>query len=119
MQSIWMEQCWLFRLRLRSWQPCWLVCYPQFHRPARICWALQDSSRSIGGSASKAVLRKTLLAAEIALTVTLLISAGLLFKSFLNLRTSDMGCITDKVLTMKYGLPESKYDTGEKINAFH
>ncbi len=81
--------------------------------------ALQDSSRSIGGSASKAVLRKTLLAAEIALTMTLLISAGLLFKSFLNLRTSDMGCITDNVLTMKYGLPESQYDTGEKINAFH
>jgi predicted permease len=81
--------------------------------------ALQDSSRSIGGSASKAALRKTLLAAEIALTVTLLISAGLLFKSFLNLRTSDLGCVTENVLTMKYGLPDSQYHTGEKINAFH
>lgn len=81
--------------------------------------ALQDSARSIGGSASKAALRKTLLAAEIALTVTLLISAGLLFKSFLNLRTSDLGCVTDNVLTMKYGLPDKQYDTGEKLNAFH
>jgi predicted permease len=81
--------------------------------------ALQDSARSIGGSAAKAALRKTLLAAEIALTVTLLISAGLLFKSFLNLRTSDLGCVTDNVLTMKYGLPDSQYNTGEKLNAFH
>jgi predicted permease len=81
--------------------------------------ALQDSSRSIGGSASRASLRKTLLAAEIALTVTLLISAGLLFKSFLNLRTSDLGCVTENVLTVKYGLPDSQYTKGEQINAFH
>jgi predicted permease len=81
--------------------------------------ALQESSRSIGGSASRAVLRKILLAVEVALTVTLLISAGLLFKSFLHLRTSDLGCVTDHVLTIKYGLPEKQYDTREKVAAFH
>jgi predicted permease len=81
--------------------------------------ALQESSRSIGGSASRAVLRKILLAVEVALTVTLLVSAGLLFKSFLHLRTSDLGCVTDHVLTIKYGLPEKQYDTREKVTAFH
>ncbi len=81
--------------------------------------ALQESSRSIGGSASRATLRKTLLTAEIALTVVLLVSAGLLFKSFLHLRTSDLGCATDHVLTIKYGLPEKQYDTREKVLAFH
>jgi predicted permease len=81
--------------------------------------ALQESSRSIGGSASRATLRKVLLTAEIALTVILLVLAGLLFKSFLHLRTSNLGCATDGVLTMKYGLPEKEYDTREKVTAFH
>jgi predicted permease len=81
--------------------------------------ALQESSRSIGGSTSRATLRKTLLTAEIALTVILLVSAGLLFKSFLHLRTSNLGCATDDVLTVKYGLPEKQYDTREKVIAFH
>lgn len=80
---------------------------------------LQDSSRSVRGSTSRAYLRKLLLTGEIALTVVLLISAGLLFRSFLNLRTSDLGCITDNVLTMKYGLPEKQYDKAEKVTAFH
>jgi len=81
--------------------------------------ALQESSRSIGGSASRAMLRKTMLTAEIALTVVLLVSAGLLFKSFLHLRTADLGCITDRVLTVQYGLPDKQYDTREKVLAFH
>jgi predicted permease len=81
--------------------------------------SLQDSSRAIGGSASRASLRKILLIAEIALTVILLVSAGLLFKSFLHLRTSDLGCATDRVLTVKYGLPEKQYDTPDKVIAFH
>ncbi len=80
---------------------------------------LQDSSRSIGGSASKATLRKTMLTVEIALTVMLLLAAGLLFKSFLHLRTADLGCATDNVLTIKYGLPEKQYDTPQKVLAFH
>lgn len=79
---------------------------------------LQDSARSIGGSVSRAVLRKVLLSAEIALTVVLLISAGLLFRSFIHLRTSDLGCATDNVLTVRIGLPEKKYDTDEKVLAF-
>ena len=53
--------------------------------------ALRDSSRTMGGSASRARLRKTMLTVEIALTVMLLISAGLLFKSFLHLRITDLG----------------------------
>lgn len=81
--------------------------------------ALQDSARSIGGSVSRAVLRKALLTAEIALTVILLVSAGLLFRSFIHLRTTDLGCVTDNVLTLQYGLPEKKYDTPAKVLAFH
>jgi predicted permease len=81
--------------------------------------ALQDASRTIGGSASRASLRKVLLTAEIALTVILLVCAGLLFKSFLRLRSVDLGCATKNVLTMQYFLHSDKYSKPEQIVAFH
>jgi predicted permease len=81
--------------------------------------ALQASSRSAGGSRSRAALRKTLLTVEIATTVVLLIAAGLLLKSFWRLRTTDVGCATNNVLTMGYSLPANKYDSPEKMNAFN
>jgi predicted permease len=84
--------------------------------------ALQESSRSSGslsGSASRARLRKTMLTVEIALTVMLLVSAGLLFKSFMRLRMADLGCRIDHVMTMKFGLPEIQYDTRDKVMLFH
>lgn len=80
---------------------------------------LQDSSRAIGGSASRSGLRKILLTAEIALTVVLLIGAGLLFKSFLQLRSADLGCLTENVITRKYFLPEVQYNKPELVVAFH
>ena len=49
----------------------------------------------------------------------LLVSAGLLFKSFLHLRTTDLGCVTDNVLTVRYGLPEDQYNKAEQVVAFH
>ncbi len=81
--------------------------------------ALQASSRSAVGSQSRTALRKTLLTVEIAATVVLLIAAGLLLKSFWRLRTTDVGCTTDNVLTMSYSLPAKKYDNPEKVNAFN
>ncbi len=81
--------------------------------------ALQPSSRSAAGSQSRTALRKTLLTAEIAATVVLLVAAGLLFKSFLLLRTTDLGCATSNVLTMTYSLPVKAYDSPEKVNAFN
>jgi len=80
---------------------------------------LQASSRSTAGSQSRTALRKTLLTVEIATTVVLLIAAGLLLKSFWRLQTTGVGCVTDNVLTMSYALPEKKYDTPEKVNAFN
>jgi putative ABC transport system permease protein len=80
---------------------------------------LQASSRSGTGSQRRTALRKTLLIVEIATTVVLLIGAGLLLKSFFRLRTTDVGCATDNVLTMDYSLPPKKYDSPEKVNAFN
>jgi putative ABC transport system permease protein len=81
--------------------------------------ALQASSRNAAGTRSRTALRKVLLTVEIATTVVLLIAAGLLLKSFWRLRTTDVGCVTDNVLTMSYSLPAKKYASPEKVNAFN
>ena len=79
----------------------------------------ETSSRTAPGSQARTALRKTLLTVEIATTVVLLIAAGLLLKSFWRLRTTDVGCVTDNVLTMRYSLPGKKYDSPAKVNAFN
>jgi predicted permease len=81
--------------------------------------ALQTSSRTGASSVSRTALRKSLLTVEIAITVVLLVAAGLLLKSFLRLRSADVGCLTENTLTLQYSLPDKKYDTPEKLNAFH
>jgi predicted permease len=80
---------------------------------------LQESARSNSGGQGRARLRKVLLAAEVGLTVVLLIGAGLLLKSYQHLRSSDVGCATRNVLTMHFSLPSARYDTSAKVTAFY
>ncbi len=80
---------------------------------------LQTSARTGGSSVSRTVLRKSLLTVEIAITVVLLVAAGLLLKSFMRLRSADVGCVTENMLTLQYSLPGKTYDTPEKVNAFN
>src|SRR5579862_6888247 len=71
---------------------------------------LQMSSRGASGNVNRSALRKLLLSIEIAVTVVLLIAAGLLVKSFIRLRTADVGCTSANVLTLNYSLPSQKYN---------
>jgi putative ABC transport system permease protein len=48
----------------------------------------------------------------------LLLGAGLLMRSFLNLQRSDLGFDPKGVLTMRLTLPQQKYRTGEAITSF-
>jgi predicted permease len=43
--------------------------------------------------------------------VILLIGAGLLLKSYERLRSADMGCLTQDVITMHLGIPDARYAT--------
>jgi putative ABC transport system permease protein len=76
----------------------------------RILGALHEASRSVSGAA-RPTLRNVLLTLEVGLTVILLIGAGLLLKSYERLRSADMGCITQDVITMHLGLPDARYAT--------
>jgi len=70
---------------------------------------LQDSSRAHSAGSARTRLRAVLLAAEVGLTVVLLIGAGLLLKSYARLRSADLGCETHNVLTMTLALPDARY----------
>ncbi|MGA2536797.1 MAG: ABC transporter permease [Terracidiphilus sp.] len=78
----------------------------------RVLNALLESSRSVSGGNARATLRKVLLMVEVGLTVILLIGAGLLLKSYNRLRSADIGCTTQGVLTMHLGLPDARYARG-------
>jgi putative ABC transport system permease protein len=54
-------------------------------------------------------LRDALVVGEIALSLALLIGAGLLLRSFQQLRAVDIGVRTENVLTAKIALPDSRF----------
>jgi predicted permease len=78
--------------------------------------SLKADARS-GGSRRGRLVRHTLVIAELALSVVLLLAAGLLMRSFLNIQHVDRGFDASNVLTMRLTLPRERY-AGEKANAF-
>src|SRR5262249_23054369 len=56
---------------------------------------------------------------EVALTLTLLIGAGLLLRSFYCLRQVNSGFRPERALSFRISLPEQKYDTKERRLAFY
>src|SRR3989441_5093802 len=85
----------------------------------QILSSLQESSRSHSAGQGRVRLRKWLVSLEVGLTVVLLIGAGLLLKSYARLRSSDLGCITNNVLTMGVTLPEAQYTRpAQRVNFF-
>jgi putative ABC transport system permease protein len=63
--------------------------------------------------------RNSLVAAEMALAVTLLAGAALLARSFLALVRVDPGFAPDHVLSFSLSLPDARYDTPERADAFY
>jgi putative ABC transport system permease protein len=61
------------------------------------------------GSAGHTRVRGALLTTQIALSVVLLVSAGLLVRSFRNLSTTDVGIRTEGLSVMNIDLPRSRY----------
>jgi predicted permease len=75
---------------------------------------LKDSGRRGAESGSRNRIGSLLIVSEISLSFILLAGAGLLIKSFLNLRQVDPGFNADNVLAMRLELPSGKYQPGEQ-----
>jgi putative ABC transport system permease protein len=76
---------------------------------------LNDMLRSRGGSGASARTRNTLVVVQLALSLALLASAGLLTRSLMALQAVNPGFDGDNLLTAQFRLPANKYDTPEKI----
>jgi predicted permease len=87
-------------------------------RDTQVLTALQEQGRSHSGGRGRARLRQTLLALEVGLTVVLLIGAGLLLRSYQQLRSVNMGFASHNVLTMRMNLPKGSYSTSAQMVSF-
>lgn len=85
----------------------------------RLLSLLQDAARGSSTGQDRVKLRRILLTLEVGLTVVLLTTAGLLLKSYEKLRTVDMGCFTQNVLTMRIGLFGAAYNKPEDRVRFY
>ncbi len=80
--------------------------------------SLKDNSKSATAGFQRNRFRSLLVVSEIALSLVLLIGAGLLVKSFIRLARVNPGFNTDNLLTVNITLPFAKYPELEKRTAF-
>jgi len=80
--------------------------------------ALKDGGR--GGSTGRQGLRaaSSLVAAQVALTLLLVVGAGLMIRTFLTLRDVDPGFRTDSVLAVQFSIPSVRYEDRDQVLAF-
>ena len=79
---------------------------------------LRVGPRTGAGSASRR-FRDVLVVGEVALTVALLVGAGLLLRSFTEVRSVDPGYRPENVLTVRTDLPFGKYAETARRHAFY
>lgn len=72
---------------------------------------------TLGGRRQR--LRGALVAAEVALAVILVIGAGLMIRTLSALGNIDLGFNPDRVLTMRVSVPQTRYDTPERVVNFY
>ncbi|HEX7318321.1 MAG TPA: ABC transporter permease [Pyrinomonadaceae bacterium] len=81
--------------------------------------ALKEGGKGADAQGSRSRrLRGALVVGEVALALMLLVGAGLLVKSFAQLRKIDTGFQTENILTMVLRLPASKYKDDPQFVAF-
>ena len=78
--------------------------------------ALKQNGR---GVSARSPLRKALIAAEVALSLVLLIGSGLLIRSFLRLLDQDPGFRPDRTIAFTVALPTSPYASGGQVRGFY
>lgn len=72
--------------------------------------SLKESGRSAMGGRHRQRARNLLVVSEVALSLVLLVGAGLLAKSFMRLQNVNAGFVPDHLLTASLSLPNEKYE---------
>jgi putative ABC transport system permease protein len=92
--------------------PAWQASKTDLHK------TLEQSGRTSGPGVARLRFRQLLVVFQVSMAVMLVISAGLLIKSFWLLRKVDPGFQPARVLSLTVTLPSSKYAKPEEINQF-
>lgn len=80
--------------------------------------SLKDESRSVGGSRRSRRWAGALLIAELALTLMVLSTAGMIFRAFLVRYRQDTVIDTSGIVTLRLALPATKYGTAADRKRF-
>ena len=93
--------------------PAWQSTTPNLNE------TLKEGGRSSSGPGARNRFRSGLVVAEIALSLVLLIGAGLMIRSFVRMLNSDFGFDPQNVLTLNVSLPREQYpDATQRISFF-
>ncbi len=88
--------------------PAWRASHAS---PAEV---LKDEAASVSGGGHNRHMLSTLVVAQIALSVALLVSCGLLLRTLSNMSSADLGFEQDHVLTASVGLGIAGYSSSEQ-----
>ena len=91
---------------------------PALPSRANLVGALKEGGAAVSGGGSQRV-RAALVVAQVAVSMVLMVGAGLMLRSLLALQALDPGFDTQRVLTMTLDLNWSRYTTNELILGFH
>jgi len=81
--------------------------------------SLREGGVKMAGGGSGNRLRQAIVVAEVAITLVLLIGAGLIFRTFMKLRELDLGFNPQNVLTMQLNVHGPKYAKPEQRRDFY
>lgn len=81
--------------------------------------SLRDAGKGLSGTSGHARLRNSVTALGVALSLTLLFTAGLFIRSFNALARVPLGFRIDHVLSARIPLPQERYKTSAEIGAFY
>ena len=79
---------------------------------------LRDSGKGVSGGFRHGLLRDAVVVFEVALSLALLIGAGLLMRSFVALRGENLGFHSDHTLVVLTPLPQERYKTATQVAGF-
>ena len=80
--------------------------------------SLKEGGRSMTGARGQR-MRGTLVVAQMALALMLLVGAGLMVRSFIRLQKVNPGFEPEGLLTLQLSLPETRYSESSKVAAFY
>jgi predicted permease len=85
---------------------------------ANLTLVLREEGRASSGGRGAQALRRSLVVAQVAVTLVLLAGAGLLLASFRRVLEVDPGFVSEQVLTASVALPSARYADDEAAWAF-